>query len=66
MVRPCLKLIIELSPSIFNTVFYLVREVSQRAHGNAVFWWVLRIAVASGLEGDNHLGVGFGSQSATL
>lgn len=39
----------------------LVREVSEGAHWNGFFWWILRISVALSLVRDDHLRIGFGS-----
>jgi len=45
-------------------VFNQVGEVSHGAHGDSIFWRVLDLMVAQSLMGDDHLRVGFCSESS--
>jgi len=49
-----------------NAMLDQVGEVTQSAHGDTFLWRVLRVTVAKGLVGDNHLRVGLGAEGAGL
>jgi hypothetical protein len=52
--------------SPLDAVLDKVGEISHGAHGNGLLWWILRITVTKCLVWNNHLRVGFGSESAGL
>jgi len=50
--------------SPFNTMFNLIREISQCAHRDCFFRRVLGISIALSFVRDNHLRIGFRSKSS--
>jgi hypothetical protein len=60
------KKCVELIAAPLNAVFNLVGEIAQRAHGDGLLWWILRVAVTEGLVRNDHLRVGLRAQSTRL
>lgn len=57
---------VELITTPFDTVLNLIREVSECAHGNRLLRRILRITIGAGFVRNNHLRVGFSSESTRL
>ena len=57
---------VELITTPFDTVLNLIWEVSESAHGNGLLRRILRITIGGGFVGNNHLRVGFSSESTRL
>jgi len=57
---------VEMIASPFNAVLDLIREVSQSAHWDSLFGWILGISIALGLVGNDHLLVCLGSECTGL
>lgn len=49
-----------------NAVLNLVGEISESTHGNGFFGRILGIPIALGFEGNDHLGVCFGTKGSRL
>jgi hypothetical protein len=62
--RSVYKMFIEFISSPLDAMLDLIREVSEGAHWNGFFWWILRITVALSLVRNDHLRVSFGSEGS--
>lgn len=58
--------LVELVSAPFDAVLNLVWEVSESAHWDGFFWWILRVTVALSDMRNDHLRVALGTKSSGL
>ena len=58
------KMFIEFISAPLDAMLDLIGEISQSAHRNGLFWWILRVTVALSLVWNNHLRVSFSTKGS--